>query len=274
MRRSGERDLKGKVVLLSGATGGIGTALAFAFGDAGARLILLDLDPDALAKLASRLEARGVESRTAVCDVRAERACDAAMRVAEEAFGGVDVVIANAGISHRSLFVDTEPEVLRRVMDVNFFGAVNLVRAGLASVRARRGQLIAISSVAGFAPLVGRTGYAASKHALHGFFDSLRSELHDAGVDVMVVCPAFTDTRLAQNALSGDGHELGDATRATAGGAMTPEHVADAVLRAARRRRRLLPISPIAHASLWLARLAPRLYERVMLSKQGGEFRS
>lgn len=159
-------------------------------------------------------------------------------------------------------------------MEVNFFGAVNLVRACLGSVRERRGQLIAISSVAGFAPLVGRTGYAASKHALHGFFDSLRSELRGAGVDVMIVCPAFTDTPLAQNALNGSGHELGDSTRPTAGGAMTPEHVAESVLNAARRGRRLLPIAPIAHASLWLSRLAPRLYERAMLKKQAGEFRS
>jgi len=273
MRRREQRDFQEKVVLLSGAAGGIGTALAFAFGEAGARLVLLDLDQEALTRLSARLEARDVESRSAVCDVRDQGACEAAVRVAEEAFGGVDVVVANAGISHRSLFVDTEPEVLRRVMDVNFFGAVNLVRASLDSVRQRRGQLIAISSVAGFAPLVGRTGYAASKHALHGFFDSLRSELVDTGVDVLLVCPAFTDTRLAQNALSGDGQELGDATRFAAGGAMTPEHVANAVVRAAQRRSRLIPISPIAHASLWLARLAPRVYERVMLAKQGDEFR-
>jgi short-subunit dehydrogenase len=185
----------------------------------------------------------------------------------------VDVVIANAGISHRSLFEDTSPEVLRRVMEVNFFGSVNLVRACLASVRARGGQLIAISSVAGFAPLVGRTGYAASKHALHGFFDSLRAELAGTGVEVLVVCPAFTDTPLAQNALNGDGHMLGNSGREMAGGAMTPAHVADSILRAAQSRRRLVPISPIAHASLWLSRLAPRVYERLMLAKQGGEFR-
>ncbi|NOY89800.1 MAG: SDR family oxidoreductase [Deltaproteobacteria bacterium] len=273
MARGRERKFDRKVVVLSGAAGGIGSALAFRFGAAGARLVLLDLNEEALAKLAERLRVRGVECVTSVCDVRSEDACEAAFRVAEDRFGGVDVVIANAGISHRSLFEDTSPEVLRRVMDVNFFGAVNLVRACLASVRARRGQLVAISSVAGFAPLVGRTGYAASKHALHGFFGSLRAELAGSGVDVMLVCPAFTDTPLAQNALGGDGRAVGDAGREMAGGAMTPEHVAKSVLRAAQSRRRLVPIAPIAHASLWLARLAPRLYERAMLAKQGGEFR-
>ncbi len=267
------RDFRGKVVLLSGAAGGIGRALASAFGDAGARLVLLDLNEVALRELSAELLAKGVDCGFEVCDVCDESACEAAARAAEDRYGGVDVVIANAGISHRSLFEATSPEVLRRVMDVNFFGAVNLVRACLHSVRVRRGQLIAISSVAGFAPLVGRTGYAASKHALHGFFDSLRSELAGTGVDVLVVCPAFTDTPLAQNALDGGGRALGDAGREMAGGAMTPEHVAKSVLRAARNRRRLVPISPIAHASLWLSRLLPRAYERVMLAKQGAEFR-
>lgn len=271
--RSPGRDFTDKVVLISGAAGGIGSALARRFGEAGARLVLLDLDERALASLEGDLGARAIQSRSVVCDVRDPAACEAAARVADEAYGGVDVVIANAGISHRSLFMDTEPDVLRRVMEVNFFGAVNLVRATLDSVRRRQGQLIAISSVAGFAPLVGRTGYAASKHALHGFFDSLRSELRGTGVDVLVVCPAFTDTALARSALDGAGRAVGDGGRQTAGGTMTPRHVADVVLRAAHKRRRLLPVSPVAHASLWLSRLAPRVYERLMVDKQGVEFR-
>jgi NAD(P)-dependent dehydrogenase (short-subunit alcohol dehydrogenase family) len=269
--RSG-RDLEGKVVVISGAAGGIGSALAVAFGAAGARLVLLDLDERALASLANRLAAHGVPRLALRCDVTDADDCDDAMARAAELFGGVDMVIANAGISHRSLFDATAPEVLRRVMEVNFFGAVNLTRAGLPSVRARRGQLIAISSVAGFAPLVGRTGYAASKHALHGFFDSLRSELRGTGVNVLVVCPAFTDTALATRALTGEGAAVGDRGRDTAGGVMRPADVAEAVLTAARRRRRLATISPIALGSLWLSRLAPRLYERAMLREQGSEF--
>lgn len=273
LHRRGARDFAGKVVLISGAAGGIGSALALAFGEAGARLVLLDLDEGALMELAEGLRVRDIRCRTAICDVRDPEACQAAAAIAEQAYGGVDVVIANAGISHRSLFLDTDDDVLRRVMEVNFFGAVNVVRSSFESVRRRRGQLIAISSVAGFAPLVGRTGYAASKHALHGFFDSLRSELRGTGVDVLVVCPAFTDTALARSALDGAGRAVGDSGRQTAGGTMTPRHVAEAVLRAARRRRRLAPISPIAHASLWLSRLAPAIYERLMVDKQGLEFR-
>jgi NAD(P)-dependent dehydrogenase (short-subunit alcohol dehydrogenase family) len=266
------RSFDGKVVVISGAAGGIGSALAFAFGEAGARLVLLDLDVGALESLAAKLGDVGVASRIAACDVRDAAACERAVALAEGAFGGIDVVIANAGISHRSLFTETDPEVLRRVMEVNFFGSVNLTRAALDSVKSREGQLIAVSSVAGFAPLVGRTGYAASKHALHGFFDSLRTELRGTGVDVLVVCPAFADTPLARNALAGDGARVGDRGRATAGGTMQPSEVAAAVLVAAQKRRRLVPISPVARGSLWLSRLAPRVYERVMLREQGSEF--
>jgi NAD(P)-dependent dehydrogenase (short-subunit alcohol dehydrogenase family) len=266
------RSYDGKVVAISGAAGGIGRALALAFGRAGASLLLLDLQRDGVEALAKQLSSQGIPTRAVVCDVCDPASCEAAMELATEVFGGVDVIIANAGISHRSLFAETDPEVLRRVMEVNFFGAVNLTRAGLASVRERRGQLIAVSSVAGFAPLVGRTGYAASKHALHGFFDSLRSELSGTGVDVLVVCPAFTDTALATNALAGDGHLVGERGRNTAGGTMRPVDVAEAVLTAAQKRRRLAPISPIARGSLWLSRLAPRLYERAMLKEQGSEF--
>jgi len=267
------RTYEDKVVVITGAAGGIGTAMAHAFGDAGAKLVLLDLDEERLRTLQHQLDGFGIPSTIAACDVTQLGACQHARRVAVDAFGSVDVVVANAGISHRSLFAATDPEVLHKVMEVNFFGAVNLTHAFLDDVKQQRGQIIAVSSVAGFAPLVGRTGYAASKHALHGFFDSLRSELKGTGVDVMVVCPAFTDTALAQNALTGEGEQVGGSqSRNTAGGTMTPADVAAAVVDAGRQRRRLVPISKVAKGSLWLSRLFPRLYERVMLREQGSEF--
>ena len=99
----------------------------------------------------------------------------------------------------------TEPAVIRRVMEVNFFGAVHCTRAALGDLVRTRGLIVAISSVAGFSPLIARTGYAASKHALHGFFDSLRTELVDSGVDALLVCPAFIATGIERNALGADG---------------------------------------------------------------------
>lgn len=266
--------MAGQVAVITGAAGGIGQALARALVRDGARIALLDLDEGRLQELADTLVRAGGECLVHRCDVTEPADCQAAIDAVEARWGGVDLVLANAGISHRSLFSETDPAVLRRVMEVNFFGAVNIVRAALPSVTQRRGQLVATSSVAGFAPLVGRTGYAASKHALHGFFDSLRSELRGTGVGVLLICPGFTDTALARTALTGDGGAVGDGTRQATGRTMSPDEVAEGVLQALRRRRRLALISPIARASFWLSRVAPSVYERLMLRGQGGEFRA
>ena len=175
----GEAALAGRSVVISGAAGGIGSALARRFGRAGARVGLLDLDAASLAALAGELEAGGVEALALRCDVTCLEDCRAAVGQLVAAWGGVDVLVANAGITHLSFFRDTDVEVIRRVMEVNFFGAVNCTKAALDSLQERRGHIVAISSVAGFAPLATRCGYSASKHAMHGFFDSLRAVLRD-----------------------------------------------------------------------------------------------
>ena len=177
--------------------------------------------------------------------------------------GGVDVVVANAGITHISPFADTDVDVLRRVMDVNFFGAVHTVRAALPSLVERRGQIVVVSSVAGIAPLALRTGYAASKHALHGCFESLRVELRGTGVGVTMVCPSFVRTAIGDHALGphGDGPTL---PRTETGTPAEPSDLADAVFDATIRRRRLLLHSPTAKLSYVVARLWPSGYERIM----------
>ncbi|HCE29080.1 MAG TPA: short chain dehydrogenase [Comamonadaceae bacterium] len=205
------------------------------------------------------------------CDVTDLTACKAAMAQAIERFGGVDVLINNAGIAHRSLFADTHVAVLRQVMDINFFGAVHCTHAALPSLRARRGLVVAVSSVAGFAPLIGRTGYAASKHALHGFFDSLRSEVEDDGVGVLVVCPSFIATGIDRAALGADGRPAAQ-PRQTTGGQATPEAVARAIVQAARSGRPLLLHSRTAQLAWWLTRLWPARYAAVMKRRLRADF--
>lgn len=265
-----ERHFKGRVVVITGGAGGIGAALGHAFAYEGAKVALLDRDRTRLDEVVAGLpkgRAMGVELD--VCD---EAACERAIAAVQAAWGGVDVLVNNAGISHRSRFADTEASVLRRVMDVNFFGAVHCTGAALASITERRGLIVTISSVAGFAPLVGRTGYCASKHALHGFFDSLRTELRGSGVDVMMVCPSFIATKIEERALSGGGRALGNAPRAVAGSVMQPDEVARAIVDGAARRDRLLTPSAISRSSWWISRIAPRIYDRLMLRSQREEF--
>ncbi len=253
-------DIDGRSVVITGAAGGIGRALAWRFREAGARLALLDRDEPGLGALDAWL---GGGELTIPCDVTSSESCATAIdRVVAER-GGVDVVIANAGITHISAFADTDVDVLRRVMDVNFFGAVNAVHAALPSLLARRGQIVVVSSVAGVAPLALRTGYAASKHALHGCFESLRAELRGTGVGVTMVCPSFVRTAIGDHALGADGGAP-SRPRTETGTPAEPSDLAEAVFDATVRRRRLLLHSPTAKLSYLMDRLCPAGYERIM----------
>jgi short-subunit dehydrogenase len=176
-------------------------------------------------------------------------------------------------MSHRSAFAVTGLDVIHRVMDVNFFGAVNCTKAALPHLIARRGLIIVVSSVAGYTPLVARTGYAASKHALHGFFDSLRTELAPQGVDVMVACPSFIATRIDWNALGGDGEPVRH-PQVTVGHPLAPDEAAGQVLAAAQRGQRRLLVGRTAKAAWQLNRFAPRLYEFIMARRLRGELES
>jgi len=260
---SGRRAFDGRVVVVTGAGGGLGAAFGRRFARAGARLALVDLSAERCAPTMDALRRDGAECAAYGCDVADESRCRATMAAIAARFGGIDVLINNAGITHRSAFADTDTEVYRRVMAVNFFGPLYCTKAALPSLLERRGLVIAISSIAGIAPLYGRTGYAASKHAVQGLFGSLRAELAGRGVGVLIVCPGFTRTGLSNAALDGDG-SVTHHPQSTVGRLATPESVADAVFRAAARDRSLLVLTAVGKATMWLQRLAPALYERLM----------
>lgn len=266
------RGYGGKNVVITGAAGGMGSALARAFAAEGANLALLDLDGAAAEARATGLAAAGAEALGLACDVTDEASCAEALERARAELGGVDVLVNNAGITHRSAFADTSIEVHHRVMAVNYFGALYCTRAALADLVTRRGQIIVISSIAGFSPLLGRTGYAASKHALHGLFGSLRAELEASGVSVLIACPGFTRTGISTAALDGDG-SVTSHPQSTLGRVAEPDQVAAAILRAAARNRRLLVLSAVGRLTLAMMRLAPGLYERLMAKAMAKELR-
>ena len=271
------RSFKDRCVVITGAAGGLGQALVQVFLQAGANVVALDRDARVQQLAAGPPQGELAPSGssdprsggawgqllTAVCDVTNLASCEGAIAQASARFGGIDVLINNAGIAHRSAFADTQVDVLRRVMDVNFFGAVHCTHAAIASLRRRKGLIITISSVAGFSPLIGRAGYAASKHALHGFFDSLRTEVEDDGVDVLLVCPSFIDTDIDRAALGADGQPAAHA-RKTTGATTQPAEVAAAILQAAQQRKTLLLFSFTANAAWWLSRLWPTRYAAIM----------
>jgi NAD(P)-dependent dehydrogenase (short-subunit alcohol dehydrogenase family) len=267
------RSFAGKTVLVTGAGGGLGRAIALRFAAAGARIVALDKDAAGLQDLHAELERRGAPDLVLPCDVTDAEACARAVAAGVERFGALDVLVNNAGMSQRSGFAATDLSVIRRVMDVNFYGAVHCTKAALPHLVASRGLIVAVSSVAGYTPLIARTGYAASKHAMHGFFESLRSELAPQGVDVMMVCPSFIATRIDRNAVGGDGLPVRHA-QVTIGDPLSPESVAARIYDGAARSRRLLLVGRTAWQAWWVSRLAPRLYEKLMARRLSAELES
>ncbi len=264
------REFGSSVVLVTGGASGIGLAIAREFGKNGARTALLDLNKKSLDDKVKDLKKGGIEAMGVVCDVTDEKGCRAAVDKVVQNFGGIDLLVNNAGITQRSGFLNTEVSVYRRVMDINFFGSVICTKAAIDSIIERRGMIIAVTSIAGLAPLLGRTGYAASKHAMHGFFTSLRAELKRDGVDVMIVCPGFTKTNLQTRALDGDG-TVTKHPQSITGRQYEPEEIAGAVYKGAVRRKRLLVLSFVGKFTHLLNKVAPGLYERIMVKKMSPE---
>lgn len=258
-----KREFANKVVVVTGAASGIGLAVARRFARAGAVCVLLDMDEARLQRCEREFLDAGHQATGMRCDVTRRTDCESAMKAVVDRFGGVDVLFNNAGITQRSAFVETRIEVYERVMAVNFFGALYCTKAAIHSLIQRRGLIISNESIAGLAPLLGRTGYAASKHAMHGLFTSLRSEVRDKGVHVMVVCPGFIKTNLQDRALGGDG-SVTRRPQSRIGRQDTPEQAAEAIFHGAEREKNLLVLTAVGKLGYWVSRLAPAFYERRM----------
>ena len=256
-------NFKGKVVVVTGAASGIGAAICDRFAREGASIMLLDRDEAGVKAAADQLRASGVDAEGYRCDVVREEECTAVIEQVIERRGGLDVLVNNAGITQRSAFVDTKTSVYRKVMEVNFFGSLYCTKAAIESLIKRKGVIIVVESLAGVSPLLGRTGYCASKHALHGFFTSLRSEIRDSGVHIMLVCPGFVETHLQTRAHGGDG-QVTARPQSVVGKPTTAAKVAEDILIRAQQRKPLRVLTPVGKLAYWVSRLSPILYERIM----------
>lgn len=249
-----------KTALITGAAGGLGRALIDGLLNEGDwRIIATDLPGPGLEALEGRT---GVE--TVACDITDEADLDRACTQITATHPALDLVIYNAGITQISEAGELSSPAHRKVFAVNYFGATDMAQRLLAPVRAAGGTHLAISSVAGFAPLYHRAAYAASKHALDGFFKTLRAEEKARAVDVLIAAPSFVATNQGNAQKQSDGI-------ARPGGAtdgvdyMTAEIAAITILRGYHRRKALIPVGRVARLSWIINRLSPRLFERIML---------
>jgi short-subunit dehydrogenase len=255
--------MKGRRIILTGASEGIGRALALELAARGARIAVAARDRERLESLAAECRARGGEALAVPTDVT--NAQDLEWLVAEtlKAFGGIDVVIHNAGITMWSRFDALKDlEIFERVMEVNYHAPVRLTAFTLPHLKESRGLIVAIASLAGLTGVPERSAYAGSKHAMVGFFDSLRIELAGSGVDVSVIAPDFVVSEIHKRAIGPDGEPLG-ASPMVRSKIMTAEECARLIVRAMEKRQRLLLMSPRGKWGRWLKLLAPSVIDRM-----------
>lgn len=257
----------GNVVVLTGASSGIGRALALQLAAQGAWLALAARSVDELDAVAAECRAvgaaAGARALAVPTDVADEAQCRALIARTVAEWGRVDTLVCNAGISMWARF-DALADLagLTRIMQVNYFGAVYCTHAALPHLKRARGRIVGVSSLTGKTGVPTRTGYAASKHAMAGFFDSLRIELADDGVTVTMVYPGFVATGVRRHAVGPDGRPLG-ASPVQESRVMTAEACARRIVRAAERREREVVMTARGRLGQWLRLVAPGLTDRI-----------
>jgi short-subunit dehydrogenase len=254
-----------KVVVITGASSGIGQALAFAFGRTGVTIVFCGRKAEALQATAQALTAAGIQNLPVVADVSVEADMQRLMADTVSRFGRIDILINNAGITMRAMFAEADPDVLRTVMDINFMGTVYATRYALPHILQTKGSIVGISSIAGYRGLPVRTGYSASKFAMNGFLEALRTELLHTGVHVLTACPGFTASNIRFAAIDAHGQVAGETVR-DEGNMMTAEECADHILRAVRNRKRELVLTTQGKLTVFLNKWLPGLTDKLVFN--------
>lgn len=260
-------NFKDKVVVVTGASSGIGLALAQEFSALGAKVVLAARSIEKLKEVAAELPG---ESLAVQCDVSKEERCRTLMELAVAKFGRIDVLINNAGLSMRALFDDVDMSVLHKLMDVNFWGTAYCTKYALPYIQKSQGSIIGISSVAGFHGLPGRTGYSASKYAMHGLLETIRIENLKKGVHVMIVAPGFTASNVRFSALTADGSSQGESPRDEKG-MMTAQQVARRIAKATAKRKRTLLMDFDGRGTVFIKKFAPAWLDRMFYNHMAKE---
>lgn len=244
-----------KVVAITGGTDGIGKALVNELIASGARVATCGRNQDKLYNL--QVQHSNKFLHTIVADVSIEQDCKRFIESTLSAFGNIDILINNAGISMRALVKDTDLTTLRKVMDINFWGTVYCTKFALDEIIKSKGTIVGISSIAGYRGLPGRSGYSASKHAVNGWLEALRTELLDSGVNVMWVCPGFTTSNIRNTALNEEAMPHGKSPM-DEGKMMSAEECSEHILKAIAKRKRTLVLTFTGRQTVFLNKFFPK----------------
>ena len=258
------------VVVITGASSGIGKALAFEFGRNGFAVSISARQADRLGKTVSELQAAGIPVYAVTGDVAKEQDCKNLIQETVNTFGRIDVLINNAGMSMRALFEKTDLSVIRQLMDINFWGTVYCSKFALPYLLKQKGSMVGISSIAGKKGLPGRTGYSASKFAMEGFLETLRTENLKKGLHILVACPGFTASNIRVTSLGADGKGQGESPREE-GKMMQPEEVACRIFNAVKQRKRDLVMTREGKLTVFLNKFFPGWLDGVVYNHMAKE---
>jgi short-subunit dehydrogenase len=253
--------MKDKVLIITGASSGIGLATAREFASRGSKVVLAARSENVLKELENEFRKNGNEALAVKTDVTKIEDCRNLIEKTVEKFRKIDILINNAGISMRALFIDVDIQVLKKLMDVNFWGTVYCTKFALPYLIKSKGTLVGVSSVAGFHGLPGRSGYSASKFAMHGFMETLRIENLKNGLHVMVLSAGFTKSEIRKRALTEDGSEQGYTPRVEEK-MMMPERVAKVLIRAIKKKKRTKILTLEGQLIALLQRIIPGIVDK------------
>ena len=264
--------MKDKVVIVTGSSGGIGKALAYKFASMGSHVVLNGRNHDKLYSIHQDLRSKGFSAIVIPGDVSSESDCRILIEETISEFGRIDVLINNAGVSMRALFAETDLSVIRKVMDINFWGTVYCTKYAIDHIITSKGSIVGISSVAGKKGLPGRTGYSASKFAMEGFLESLRLENAMKGIHVLVACPGFTASKIRESSLNASGSSQKESPREEKK-MMTAQQVAEKVYTSIVLRKRDLILTKQGKLAIFINKFFPKWADKLTfdhMSKEPG----
>jgi short-subunit dehydrogenase len=258
------------VAVITGASSGIGKACAEVFASKGYTVVICARNPEKLGKVAAELRRKGHSLLEVIADISKEADCKRLMDETISHYQRIDVLINNAGLSMRGLFEHTDLEVLRKLMDTNFWGTVYCTKYALPHLLKQHGSVVGVSSIAGKKGLPGRTGYSASKFAMEGFLDTLRTENLKKGLHVLVACPGFTATDIRNSSLNAEGREQGESPRDEKA-MMSAETVALHIFKAVQARKRDLVLTREGKLTILLNKFMPGILDRMVYNHMAKE---